>query len=176
MRTPSRVLRLLGVTGMLIAILATTISPAAAQQDQPGIPGMDSIFDTSDPSFKAGVNSIYFPWVANDDDFGLGDAAHGRGHEEHAREVQGDREREARPGPTHYNHTANRDSMDEPEGRAFQAEVFPPASVPLYSHASRLRSGLSGRSQPHVRFTSRRRHGLARIGPRGPAFLLALIV
>ena len=39
-----------------------------------GVPGFDMLFETVDPGFLAGDNTIYYPWVANDDDFGLGDA------------------------------------------------------------------------------------------------------
>src|SRR5690606_32742635 len=48
--------------------------PAIAQQDAPDDPAMDSLFSNTARDFRAGNNAIYFPWVANGDDFGLGGA------------------------------------------------------------------------------------------------------
>jgi hypothetical protein len=55
------------------------MAPVMAQDDAAdgpivGVPGFDMLFETVDPGFLAGDNTIYYPWVANDDDFGLGDA------------------------------------------------------------------------------------------------------
>src|SRR5690606_18697435 len=55
-------------------MLAVTVGPLSAQQNLPGDPGMDSLFTTAERSFLAGDNAIYYPWVANGDDFGLGPA------------------------------------------------------------------------------------------------------
>ncbi len=66
--------RLLGVAGLLMSLLSVLVMPVAAQQDAPDVPTMDWDFDNVPRSFVAGPNAIYYPWVANDDDFGLGEA------------------------------------------------------------------------------------------------------
>ncbi len=74
MRKPSRFLRVISAAGLLISLVAATITPAAAQQNLPGEPAMDMIFETANPAFRSGPNAVYYPWVANDEEFGLGPA------------------------------------------------------------------------------------------------------
>src|SRR5690606_5193548 len=73
----SRFVRVLGVAGLLIGLLAATVAPAAAQaDDDDGDVGsrLAPLFSITDPGFLGGTNTIFYPWVANDDDFGLGAA------------------------------------------------------------------------------------------------------
>ncbi len=74
MKTPSRTFRIAGAAALLVSLLAAMVAPVSAQTGIPGTPGGDMDFETSSPSFSAGVNTIYYPWVANNDDFGLGEA------------------------------------------------------------------------------------------------------
>jgi hypothetical protein len=73
-RRPARFWRLMGIVALLTSMLAASIGPTMAQQDVPDSPGMDSLFSTTARDFRAGNNAIYYPWVANEDDFGLGGA------------------------------------------------------------------------------------------------------
>ncbi len=70
----ARSLRALLVVGLFTTLAATMIAPGAAQQEPPGVPAMDSLWQSTAPGFTWGANAIYFPWIANDEDFGLGAA------------------------------------------------------------------------------------------------------
>ncbi len=75
MKRPARFLRVFGAAGLLLSLLAATIGPATAQQELPASPGLDGmLFESTAPEFRAGPNAIYYPWVANGEDFGLGDS------------------------------------------------------------------------------------------------------
>ena len=74
MKKPSRVLRVVATLGMLVGLLAAFgASPAAAASDPgwtPGInPGASKLLYT-----VGGAQEVYFPWVYNNDNFGLGEA------------------------------------------------------------------------------------------------------
>jgi len=72
MKRPSRVLRIVASLGMLIGLLAAFgASPAAAASDPgftPGVAPGNLLFQIG------GAQEVYFPWVSNDDNFGLGEA------------------------------------------------------------------------------------------------------
>ena len=70
----ARSIRVLVAVGLLASLLAGSIAPIAAQLNAPGDPAMDSLFATAPQAFLEGDNAIYYPWVANDDNFGLGAA------------------------------------------------------------------------------------------------------
>ncbi|CAN5337236.1 hypothetical protein BH23CHL1_BH23CHL1_22770 [soil metagenome] len=82
LKKPSRFLRVFGVAGLLIGLLAASVAPAVAQTDDDGVDdgvveiarSFEVFFDFDEPAFLSGDNAIFYPWVANDDDFGLGDA------------------------------------------------------------------------------------------------------
>jgi hypothetical protein len=77
LKKPARFLRVFGAMAIMVGLLAATMVPAVAQEDDGdtiGVPGFDMLFQNVDPATLAGDNTIYFPWVANDDDFGLGPA------------------------------------------------------------------------------------------------------
>ncbi|MBA2452539.1 MAG: hypothetical protein H0V47_05175 [Chloroflexia bacterium] len=61
MKTPSRTFRVAGVAALLVSLLAAMVAPVSAQTGIPGEPGRDMDFETSSPSFNAGVNTIYYP-------------------------------------------------------------------------------------------------------------------
>jgi len=70
MKKPSRFLRVVATLGMLAGLLAVFgATPAAAEA--PFEPGIDpgNLFFSID-----GAQEVYFPWVYNNDDFGLGEA------------------------------------------------------------------------------------------------------
>jgi len=76
LKKPSRILRVVAVLGMLVGLLAVTVgpAPAAAANESPlGTPnirpGASSLFYSI-----GGTQEVYFPWVYNTDNFGLGDA------------------------------------------------------------------------------------------------------
>ncbi len=71
MQKPARFLRIFGVAGLLISLFAATIAPAVAQTEEPQ-EGLEDLFDFNGAGFLDGNNVIYYPWVANGEDFGLG--------------------------------------------------------------------------------------------------------
>ena len=73
MQKPSRFLRLLGVAGLLVTLFAATFVPTAAQPNPDPDPGQGASL-VDDPGLTDLQNSIYYPWVANDNEFGLGPA------------------------------------------------------------------------------------------------------
>ncbi len=72
MKRPSRVLRIVASLGMLISMLAafgpTGAIAATDPGFEPGVAPSNLLFDID------GAQEVYFPWVYNDDNFGLGDA------------------------------------------------------------------------------------------------------
>ncbi len=72
MKRPSRFLRVVATLGMLAGMLAVFgASPAAAASDPGFTPGVDPgnlLFSIG------GAQEVYFPWVYNNDNFGLGEA------------------------------------------------------------------------------------------------------
>jgi len=74
LKKPSRFLRVVATLGMLAGLLAVFgAAPAAAASDPGWTPGVrasdvDTFYDID------GAQEVYFPWVYNNDDFGLGEA------------------------------------------------------------------------------------------------------
>jgi len=73
-KRPDRAVRIAGAAVLLVSMLMVLSGPAIAQQDAPDDPAMTSLFSNTAREFRAGSNAIYYPWVAHDDDFGLGGA------------------------------------------------------------------------------------------------------
>ncbi|MBA2454598.1 MAG: hypothetical protein H0V47_15615, partial [Chloroflexia bacterium] len=74
MKKPSRFLRVLGAAGLMISLLAATIAPVGAQDQDDFDDLIDDLLELNDGSFADGNNAIFYPWVANGDDFGLGES------------------------------------------------------------------------------------------------------
>ena len=74
MKNKSRLFRVVGAAALLISMLAATVAPAAAQDEGTSQDWLDALIGAEGVGFLEGNNAIYYPWVANDDDFGLGAA------------------------------------------------------------------------------------------------------